>query len=128
MPKGIYLAFTDCTDPARVEEFNRWYSHTHLPDLSASQGFVAARRYVSLDPAATPSTYLAAYEFNSPDLRASVLDLRRIAYAAMDTGRHIECISGAGGYLYQEIDPQSLAPLERLDYPRAVPPALRAPR
>ena len=35
MPTATYLVFTNCTDPARDEEFNRWYTHTHVPDLSA---------------------------------------------------------------------------------------------
>ena len=32
MPKGIFLAYTNCVERQRDEEFNRWYTHTHLPD------------------------------------------------------------------------------------------------
>lgn len=119
MSRGIFVAFTKCADPSREEEFNRWYTHTHLPDLSATKGFVSARRFVSRSPEGE-ATYLAMYEFEG-DLDASVEDLTNRARAAFPLGRHIDClaiapISGLGAF--EEIDPASLKPLEVLDYPR----------
>ena len=125
MPRGVFLVFTNCTDPAREEEFNRWYSHTHLPDLSAAKGFVSARRYVNLDPDGSPAKYVAAYEFESDNLSESVQDLVRVAMKALADGRHIECIEGGQSFLLQEIDPASLEPLEHLDYPREIPESIR---
>lgn len=126
MVKGLYPVFTRCTDPAREEEFNRWYTHTHLPDLGKAKGFVKARRFVGRNPDGA-TVYLAAYEFESDDLGESVRDLLRLALEAFAAGRHIDCIEGLTGVtfppVFEEIDPASLKPLERLDYPRQVPEA-----
>jgi hypothetical protein len=127
MPKGIFMAHTNCSDPAREEEFNRWYSHTHLPDLSKSKGFVRARRFVGAAPG-EPNHYLALYEFDTDDLGESVKDLLRLALAAFAAGRHIDCIARARTptpSLLQEIDPATLAPLETLNYPTEVPEEMR---
>jgi hypothetical protein len=125
MPKGILMTVTNCTDPKRDTEFNRWYSHTHLPDLSRANGFVEARRFRNLDPGAAGG-YMAIYEFDSPDLRESYKDLLRLAQDAFQRGRHIDCIAGTRrGGLWQEIDPSDHAPLERLDYPRTPPEEIR---
>ncbi|MSQ25849.1 MAG: hypothetical protein EXR49_06210 [Dehalococcoidia bacterium] len=127
MPKGIYLIFTECTDPSREEEFNRWYSRTHLPDLSAAQGWVRSRRFVNLRPNDGPSAYLAAYEFDSPDIEASIADQRSIARETVTQGRHIDCLRAVRLSAFQEIDPRAHPPLERLDYPRVreAPPGQR---
>lgn len=117
MAKGLFLAFTNCTDEARHEEFNRWYTHTHLPDLSKAQGFVRARRYVNLAPERGPAQYLAAYEFEGEDLRACVDDLRRIAQWTFTVGRHIDCLTAGPLPLYREIEPREYRPLERVAYP-----------
>ena len=128
MPKSVYLVFTHCTDPAREREFNRWYAHTHVPDLSRARGFVRARRFV--DRSAGPR-YLCQYEFDSDDPAESVKDLLRLALRAFEEGRHIDCIEGAppneavASPLMEEIDPSTLEPLERHDYPREVPEDLR---
>ncbi|MEE9285810.1 MAG: hypothetical protein V3V35_08815, partial [Dehalococcoidia bacterium] len=88
MPRGAFFAFTNCADPARDEEYNRWYSHTHLPDLRGASGLVRARRFVNLRQNEGPSRYLALYEFESDDLQASVDDLSRLAVSTFSQGRH----------------------------------------
>ena len=50
MPKGVLLVFSNCNDPARHDEYNSWYCHTHFPDLSVASGFVRARRYANAYP------------------------------------------------------------------------------
>lgn len=64
--EGIVLVFTDCTERAREDEYNDWYSG-HLHHTVESIDFYAANRYVSDDPRATPSKYLAIYESRSDD-------------------------------------------------------------
>jgi hypothetical protein len=34
-PQGLLLALTNCTDPSKEEEFNAWYNHMHIPDVTA---------------------------------------------------------------------------------------------
>ena len=128
MANGVFTVFTRCTDPDREEEFNRWYSHTHLPDLSAAKGFTRSRRYVSVDPEQTSPNYMVLYEFESDDITASIQDLLRIAMSEFAAGRHIDCVGPVTelpSQIWQEIDPASLKPLERLEYPTQVPETIR---
>ena len=75
--KGIYVVLSECNDPSREEEFNQWYTHTHLADVLSLGIFHRAWRY----EAATPDTpkYLALYETDAEDLPAAVrkLDAQR---------------------------------------------------
>ncbi len=121
MPKGIYMVFTECTDPDREEEFNRWYSHTHLPDLSAAKGYVRSRRFFNLRPEGGPSKYLALYEYESDDIEGAVADQRRVAMQTVADGRHLDFLRRVEGYVFQEIDAVDYEPLESLDYPRTRP-------
>ena len=50
MARYNFHVFSNCTDSSREEEFNRWYTHIHLPDLSSAKGLVSAKRYVDKDP------------------------------------------------------------------------------
>jgi hypothetical protein len=74
VPRGILIVQSRTDDPAREDEYNDWYSHTHLPQVRAVPGIVAARRfkvYGGADP-----TYLAIYEIDADDLHAPVAELR----------------------------------------------------
>ena len=130
MPSAMYLVFTNCTDLTREEEFNRWYTHTHVPDLSRARGFVRARRFVKPDAVPREAKYLCQYEFDSDAPGESIRDLLRLAMRAFEVGRHIDCIEGApppglATSPFIEIDPSTLEPLEKLDYPTGVPDAIR---
>ena len=118
MPRGLFLVYSNCTEASRDEEFNRWYTHTHLPDLSTTKGLVKARRFRNLRGLQGPSQYLAIYEFESDDLEASVKELSRTAFECFPKGRHIDCFGVAGMHLFEEIDPDSLEPLGDVDYPK----------
>jgi hypothetical protein len=132
MAKYSFLVFSNCTDPAREQEFNRWYTHMHLPDLSAAKGFVSARRYVNADPNAR-SKYLAAYEFDTDDIDASIKSLYDLAANCWPKRRHIDCIAPAPSIAtpvvaFREIDPNSLKPLqphEHAHYPAEMPESVR---
>ena len=127
MPRILQMMFSNCTDPARELEFNRWYSHTHLPDLSRARGFIGARRFENAMPAPGAARYLAVYELEAESPERALAGLTRLALEAFDCGRHIDCIAGvpAGntpmGALWREIEAATLAPLERHDYPGASP-------
>jgi hypothetical protein len=130
MPRATYLVYTNCTDPAREEEFNRWYSHVHLPDLSSARGLVGARRFIN--PRARPgeARYVCQYEFDTDDPEASLRDLLRLSLESFARGRHIDCVEGAppGEPALTpliEIDPATLKPLGSVDYPRQIPEPIR---
>ena len=121
MPKGVQLFFCDCGDSKRHDEFNSWYSHTHLPDLKSALGLVRVRRFANGQPKSGFFEYLAAYEFESDDLGASVDDLIRLAHATVTQGRHVDCLEAGTMGLYREIDPDTLKPLPRFSYPKQAP-------
>jgi hypothetical protein len=62
------------SDPAREDEYNDWYSNTHVPEVSAVPGFVSARRYKVHNGAAeadqSQHAYVAIYEIDADDLGA----------------------------------------------------------
>jgi hypothetical protein len=130
MARGICLAFSNCTDPARHDEFNRWYSHIHLPDLEGAPGLMSARRFANVTPGGQPSQYLGLFEFDSNDLDASADSLRRLAQESAARGRNIDCRETRGLYLYREIDPRQIKPLEGVinypPWPMHAPPGLPA--
>jgi hypothetical protein len=74
MPKGIMVVQSRPSDPAREDEYNQWYSHTHLPEIRAVPGFTAARRYQVHNGA--DHSYLAIYEIDADDLTDPVKELR----------------------------------------------------
>jgi hypothetical protein len=134
MAKHSFFVYSTCTDPARELEFNRWYTHMHLPDLSAARGFAGARRYVRVDADAQPrKLYLAVYDFDTDDIDASIRSLYELAAQTWPRRRHIDCIapgslSGAVVVAFRQIEPASLTPLrpeEHANYPDAMPESVR---
>jgi hypothetical protein len=128
MARYSFFVFSRCTDPAREEEFNRWYTHVHLPDLRGARGLVAARRGVNTDPS-SPARYVAIYEFETDDIDDSLKSLYELAAGTWPRGRHIDCMVAAppasGVEAFREIDPASLAPLGDPGYPTEMPEAIR---
>ena len=61
-PNGLLLAITRCTDPSKEEEFNAWYNHMHIPDVTAPGIFRHALRFVNTDPSSPAGQYVATYE------------------------------------------------------------------
>ena len=70
MPKGMMLVQSRPADPKREDEFNDWYTNTHIPEVCAVPGIVAARRYKVHDPGADgrPAVYVVIYEIDCDDL------------------------------------------------------------
>ncbi len=84
MPKGIMVVQSGPSDPAREDEYNDWYSHTHLPEIRAVPGVVAARRYKVRDGGgARPHAYVAIYEIDADDLTAPAAELRARSAAGL---------------------------------------------
>jgi hypothetical protein len=84
MPKGIMFVPSQPASPEREDEYNQWYSKTHIPEVCEVDGVVAARRYKISDPAqadAGASTYIALYELEADDFTKV---FEEIANRAMD--------------------------------------------
>lgn len=123
MPKFCLNAFTNCSDPSREMEFNQWYSHTHLPDLSKTSGFVTARRFTNPAAGAEQARYWAQYEFEHDNPAECTFEFLTLALGAYAAGRHIDCITSAQagpGGLWQFVDPQRFTALDEnvMNYPK----------
>jgi hypothetical protein len=69
MARYLLLAFSDCKDPAREEEFNDWYDNTHLPDMLEVPGMISATRWVGAGTKeGVQRKYLAMYELETDNL------------------------------------------------------------
>ncbi len=78
---GISMVCTNCKDPKRDEEFNRWYEDVHIPDVLNTGLFHAAYRYETAGyiEGTTGPKYLAIYETDAADP----------AKASQELGKHI---------------------------------------
>ncbi len=58
--------------PGREQEYQDWYTHTHLPDVLTIPGFTAAQRFSTADTGSGPSlpAFAAIYEFEAEDVDA----------------------------------------------------------
>lgn len=63
-PTVLFLVGTVCTDPAREEEFNKWYNQTHIPQVCSIPGVKRGVRYQALDVEEGYPTYIALYEMD----------------------------------------------------------------
>src|SRR3546814_12750049 len=74
----LYIVLTNAT-PGDDEQFNDWYTNTHIPDVLAVQGFVASQRFrLVAHPALRPSPFrsLAISEVLAGQAESPVADLR----------------------------------------------------
>lgn len=70
MDRCLYFVFSNPVE-GREDEYNRWYSDVHLPDVMRVPGVVSAARYAFLPTshgeataAPTEHRYVAAYELD----------------------------------------------------------------
>ena len=70
-PNGLIFALTNCANPEKEAEFNRWYNHIHLPDASAPGIFVNPMRLANADPKPGEPGYLAMGECTWDDVSAA---------------------------------------------------------
>lgn len=112
MPKAVLLVLTNPSDPDHEEEFNEWYTNTHLPDLLAIDGFVGATRYRLSETQLAPSgeggkhRYLAIYEIDSDDLAVTMKNLREAAAGGMVISEALDTSTPPGTFLFEEIAPR----------------------
>ena len=73
----LMLVRTHPEDPAREEEFNRWYNGNHVPDVLNAPNFVAAIRYkLAATHMGTVPAYLALYYLSQDDVEIANRELR----------------------------------------------------
>ena len=87
-PGGLFFALTNCNDPANEEEFNSWYSHKHLPDVTGPGVWRHASRYVNTAPSPEDGKYLALYETYRDDVVAARKEMIQTDAKVRELGRH----------------------------------------
>ena len=85
-PKTILVVFTNCSDPAKEEEFNRWYNEIHIPDILSAGGFSTATRWVNSNPKPGEHKFLAIYESDKESQKVEAL-LSQITGKLQEQGR-----------------------------------------
>ena len=93
MPKALMLAFTQPVSAAVENEYNRWYSEKHLPDLTHVPGLISATRYkldknVQAMPGVggDPRSYLALYEIEG-DTPEDLANFAKSLTQAIEAGK-----------------------------------------
>ena len=108
MSKGVFIVFTNVTNPEHDEDYNDWYDNTHLADVVKVPGFVAATRYRVSEAQAKgmepQHRYLSIYEVEGDDLQGALDTLGR-AGRNMVISEHLDG-QRAAAYLYEEITPR----------------------
>ena len=69
----------------KEEEFNRWYSDVHLPEVLQIEGFQTAQRFrlTKQQMQVQSHTYLAIYTINSEDVSGTLENLRNMRSLTM---------------------------------------------
>src|SRR3954447_10936124 len=93
MPNALMLVFSSPTSGETDEEFNRWYTDTHIQDVANRPGVVAAPRYkmkTAIDVvdgvAEVPQPYLAVYELEA-GTRSELESFAEVLRSALVGGR-----------------------------------------
>ncbi|MDA3644252.1 hypothetical protein LZ318_31435 [Saccharopolyspora indica] len=79
MPRYTYVVLTNPVE-GKEDEFNDWYTNTHVHDAVRVPGFVSAQRFKlagAQRSESRPWGYLAIYELETDDLQASVDELAK---------------------------------------------------
>ena len=95
-PNGLLLAITNCKTPSKEEEFNYWYNHLHLPDVTEPGVFRHPIRFTNTEPGGVTDPhgkivqYAATYETKWEDLPAAWTALRGNSARLRQEGRFID--------------------------------------
>lgn len=72
MERWLLSVETNCTDPSREKEFNKWYDSIHLPDVLEPEGILSGTRYENLNPGEGHGKYMALYEIETDDIEQTM--------------------------------------------------------
>lgn len=79
LPRHSLIVFTNPVE-GREDEYNDWYTNTHLPDVLRIPGVVGAQRFrcgeIQRDAGPFPWGYLAIYHCETDDVRAIIAELK----------------------------------------------------
>ena len=77
MASWLFIVESNCIDPARENEFNEWYNQTHIPDIMSTECIDRATRCeLTTQPPEGKGKYLAVYEIESDNIKATMSEFR----------------------------------------------------
>ena len=91
---GLIVAQVLCTDPRRVDEWDRWYDAEHLPDMLASGAFVSGTRWRRSEPQPGNPDHLTIYEVGGIPVDEAIELSAAIMPEIVAQGRKHECHAG----------------------------------
>ncbi len=108
MPKAIMFVQSSPSAPDREDDYNDWYSNTHLGDVLQIPGITAARRYKASDvapPGNGAHQYCAVYEVEADDLGSIMEELgTRFADGRMKMSDAMEMDPPPSFVIYELLD------------------------
>ena len=110
MEKWLLIGLSNCTDPSREEDFNRWYDTVHVPDVLKTPGALRATRFKNDEPQEGHWKYLAIYEVETEDIQRTTTILGEIITETMQKGLWSELLSTD---LYVAFYKQMAPPVEK---------------
>jgi hypothetical protein len=80
MPKAVLVVQSQASSPDREDEYQKWYSQTHIPQLCEIPGINSARRFALMGGGFGPAdpsvpANLAIYEIEADDLDAVLQEI-----------------------------------------------------
>ncbi len=92
MEKWILVAESNCSDPAREEEFNHWYNTVHIPDVLETPGILRGTRFKTDEPREGHGKYLAIYDVETGDIEQLMKTFGEIVTEKWQQGRWSELL------------------------------------
>lgn len=102
-PKAVLVVATNCKDPARDAEYNRWYDAVHIPRVLRLPGVLSAQRYTCVHQRHGKGQYLAVYELDNGDFERLERDLQRNAQEETARGERSDLLDVVVSGVYQPV-------------------------
>ena len=92
---GHILTHVLCTDPTRLDEWDRWYDQVHVPDMLSCGAFSTMSRWRRAAPSAVGPNHLTLYDVATPTVEEAVARSATTLAEVVAAGRKHECHTGA---------------------------------
>jgi hypothetical protein len=91
MPKYLFIAQSDCSDPKKEKKFMKWLEEVHVPDIFKTPGIVSATRYVNNNSAANKRPKnMVIYEIETDDINKFDAELGKVIKEVEKAGRILD--------------------------------------
>jgi hypothetical protein len=110
MSKHNLVVFSNPVE-GQEDEYNDWYTNTHLHDVIKIPGFIAAQRFVLSDEqmqSETPYRYMAVYEIETDDLKDTLSALGQAIESGMEISSAID-MENIGYWIFTPITDRILS-------------------